>query len=194
MSGQKLSQTIVALALPILLLAACAAPVTGPAAAPTSPAPSPKPLAAEALANAEYKTTFLPSGSVKLQEGVYREKVVPGAASEVVIRLSDFKASGDLDSDGVEDTAVVLVNSGGGSGTFFTLEAVLNQQGAPKHAASQLLGDRVKLNSLSIASGEVVVKMVTHGPTDPLCCPTQEVIQRYKLQGDKLTKLAAPQP
>lgn len=177
-----------------LILAGCAAPASRPAAAPTPTALPPKPLTAEALANAEYKTTFLPSGTVKLQDGTYREKTVAGAASETVIRLSDFKALGDLDGDGVEDAAVVLVSSGGGSGTFFTLEAVLNQQGTPKHAASQLLGDRVKLNSLSIASGEVMVKMVVHGPNDPLCCPTQEVAQRYKLQGDKLTKLEAPAP
>ena len=54
------------------------------------------------------------------------------------------------------------------------------------YAAWTQLGDRVQINSLSIQNGESVVHMVTHGPNDPVCCPTQQVAQSYALQGDEL--------
>jgi hypothetical protein len=46
------------------------------------------------------------------------------------------------------------------------------------------LGDRVQINSLVIEEGEIVVDMVTQGPDDPMCCPTQEVVKRYELQDE----------
>jgi len=143
-------------------------------------------LTLEALKNAEYQSEFPASRKARLTNGAYREKIVPGSATELVIILSDKFALGDLNGDGVEDAAVVLVSNPGGSGTFYDLAAVINQNGTPKHVASLLLGDRVKVKSLSIRSGEVAVEMTKHGPKDPMCCPTLEVTQKYKLQGDKL--------
>jgi hypothetical protein len=31
--------------------------------------------------------------------------------------------------------------------------------------------------------------MVTHKPEDPMCCPTDEVIRKFKLEGYDLTEL-----
>jgi hypothetical protein len=52
--------------------------------------------------------------------------------------------------------------------------------------ATTLLGDRVKVNSVRIEENLIVVDMVTHGPNDPMCCPTQQVVQRYALEGNEL--------
>jgi hypothetical protein len=30
--------------------------------------------------------------------------------------------------------------------------------------------------------------MVTHGPEDPMCCPTLRAVQRYTLQEDQLVE------
>jgi hypothetical protein len=45
--------------------------------------------------------------------------------------------------------------------------------------------------SVLIESGEITVDMVTHGPDDPMCCPTVEATQKYKLQGDTLVQLSS---
>ncbi len=37
----------------------------------------------------------------------------------------------------------------------------------------------------------MVVDLVTHGPDDPMCCPTQKVIQRYALDGGRLKQTSA---
>lgn len=156
----------------------------------TAPPTAVQPLTLEALKNAAYFSEWPADGVAQLIDGEYEEEIVPGAASKLVIVFyPEMYAFGDLDGDGIEDAAVVLATSGGGSGTFITLEAVINDQGTPHHVASASLGDRVQLKSVAIELGVITVDMVTHGPDDPLCCPTLEVTQKYELQGDKLVQL-----
>lgn len=75
---------------------------------------------------------------------------------------------------------------GGGSGTFRSLEAVVNEDGAPVHAASVLLGDRVQIEELIVADQYIRVQMVAHGEGDAVCCPTLRVVHLYQLTGDGL--------
>ncbi len=155
----------------------------------TRPSEPAAPLTLEALQNAAYQSEWPAEGIAQLIDGEYREEY-PGfedAASEIVVVFyPDVYAFGDLDGDGAEDAAVFLASSGGGSGTFMSLEAVLNDQGTPKHVASVLLGDRVQVKSVTIESGEITVEVVTHGPDDPLCCPTLEATQKFRLEGEAL--------
>lgn len=150
----------------------------------------PPPLTVEMLKNAEYQSEWPAEGVAELKDGEYQEEIVPGAASKLIIVVyPDMHAFGDLNGDGVDDAGVVLATSGGGSGTFISLEAVINDKGTPKHVASAPLGDRAQIKSVAIESGEITVDMVTHGPEDPMCCPTLEVTQKYELQGDALVQL-----
>ena len=50
------------------------------------------------------------------------------------------------------------------------------------------VGDRVQIKGLSVAGNEIVVEMVTHGPDDAMCCPTQDTVQTYALEGQELVK------
>lgn len=133
------------------------------------------------LRNATYPLEYPADGMAELAGGLYREPAAPNSALEISVEFGDHVAFGDLDGDGLEDAAVVLASNTGGSGVFFDLFAVLNRSGRPAPAASTLLGDRVKLESLVIEDGTIVVDMLTQGPDDPLCCPTQEVTRRYSL-------------
>jgi heat shock protein HslJ len=148
------------------------------------------PLTEEALKNAEYRSEWPADGVAQLTDGEYRKPIVEGSATELVIRLVNV-AFGDLDGDGVEDAAVILVADPGGSGTFYDLAAVINRDGNPEHVATAFLGDRADIQALSIESGQVVVDMITHGPDDPMCCPTQRMEQTYELQGDELVQTSS---
>ena len=134
------------------------------------------------LQNASYPSDWTADGTAPLVDGEYREQAAPGSATETVVQLSDMVALGDLDGDGRADAAVVLISQPGGSGTFFDLVAVLDKQGEAVPVASEFLGDRIELKSLRIEDGEIVVDMVTQGPDDPLCCPTQEETRRYSIR------------
>jgi heat shock protein HslJ len=113
-----------------------------------------------------------------------------GSATELIIRLTDI-AFGDLDGDGVEDAAVILVTDPGGSGTFYDLAAIRNRNGKPEHVSTASLGDRAEIRAFSIETGQVIIEMVTHGPDDPMCCPTQIVRNTYALEGDTLVQMAS---
>jgi uncharacterized membrane protein len=147
-----------------------------------------QPLTINMLKSGEYRSEWSVKGKIKLNEGIYREKIVPDSATELVIKLSDKIAFGDLNGDGAEDAAVILISDPGGSGTFYDLAAVINSRGQAKHAASVFLGDRVKVEDINLRTGQIVVKMVTHKRTDPMCCPSLKVEQEYVLQGDELVR------
>jgi heat shock protein HslJ len=149
-----------------------------------------RPLTEEALKNAAYHSEWPEDGIAQLTDGEYRKPIVEGSATELLIRLMDV-AFGDLDGDGVSDAAVVLVTDPGGSGTFYELAAVVNQDGNPEHVATISLGDRAQIEALSVKAGQIVVEMITHGPDDPMCCPTQQVVQTYALQGDGLVQVSS---
>jgi hypothetical protein len=157
-----------------LMLAACGSAKTSDA------------LTTESLQNAEYQTEWTPEGTVRLESGEYRAPAAPGSASEIVIALTEHIAVGEL--DGQPAAAVILYSSGGGSGTFYELHVIVDRDGQPYDVAWTQLGDRVQISSLAIEGDEIIVDMVTHGPEDPMCCPTQQVVQTYALQGEELIK------
>jgi hypothetical protein len=106
-----------------------------------------------------------------------------------VIVVPGLYAFGDLNGDGADDAAAILASSGGGSGTFISLEALINQQGVAQHAATAPLGDRTQVQRVYILDGRIAVEMVTHRPDDPMCCPSLSVVDTYELQGESLVQI-----
>ena len=155
-------------------------------------------LTLEALQNATYPSEYTGTGQVALVDGKFEMPAATGSAITVVVQLADQYATGDLNGDGTADAAVILVSSPGGSGTFYDLAAVIDDNGTPAPVATTLLGDRVKIQSIAILDGEITVHMIAQGPNDPLCCPTNPVTKQYRLEGDRLVDVSpaegAPAP
>jgi basic membrane protein A len=140
-------------------------------------------LTPQMLLNAEYPNEFTQEGTAPLVDGEYREPAAPGSATETVVGLSDVVAFGDLDNDGFEDAAVVTITDPGGSGTFYTLVAVLDRRGQAVPVATAALGDRIVVDSLSIESGAVVVDLLTRGEDEPMAAePTVPQSLTYQIQ------------
>ncbi|HET6364967.1 MAG TPA: hypothetical protein VFG02_07945 [Nitrospirota bacterium] len=147
----------------------------------TTPA---RPSGMSAFDGVRFRTEWTASGTVVLTKGRYVEPAEPGSASQVVIQLSDKGAKGIV--DGRETAAAVLVSSGGGSGTFYDLVLVIWGPDGWKHTDTALLGDRVKVHSVSLADREIIVDLTEQGPNDPLCCPTLRRTKRYLVQDGRL--------
>ena len=140
----------------------------------------------EELANMSYLSEWSESGVVQLVNGEYRAPVAEGSATELVVMLTNYAAFGDLDGDGQEEALVVLVTNHGGSGTFFDLAVVRKQGESLTNLATTLLGDRVQIKSIRIENSEAMVDMLTHGPDDGMCCPTQYTANAYALKNGEL--------
>jgi hypothetical protein len=145
-------------------------------------------LTIEKLKNAEYHSEYTAGGIAKLTNGVYREKILEDSASEIVVRLTESIAFGEL-SWGLPAAAVILKTEPGGSGTFTNLAVVIDNEGTPENIASKFIGDRVKVQSIAIEASTIVLRTITHGPNDPMCCPILEVTRKYGLRGRGLVEL-----
>ncbi len=143
-----------------------------------------------AAANASYPLEYTATGTAQLTAGEYREPAAEGSATEIVVQLSDYLAVGEL-SDGLPAIAVILVSQTGGSGTFYDLAVLTEQDGQLVPTAVTYLGDRIIINSLTIEEGQIIVDMVVQGENDPFCCPTQHVLKTYELQGEELIETSS---
>ncbi|MDX9864210.1 MAG: META domain-containing protein [Anaerolineaceae bacterium] len=154
-----------------------------PTAAPTEePTIVPLQIDLNKLENTTYQGIY--EEAVPLTDGVYEgEPVTEGSALRPLVTLiPEIVAFGDLNGDGVEDAVVVLTENSGGSGSFVYLAAVVNDMGVLKNIATLLLGDRVFPSQITIADQQIVVEMLTHSDSDPLCCPSLEVRNTYALK------------
>jgi heat shock protein HslJ len=145
----------------------------------------PASLSRESLGNSVYINEWTQAGLAPLQAGEYREQIMPDSATEIIVSLIDPPAYGQL-SAGEPAAAVILVTDPGGSGTFYDLALVVEQDGEPLNIASTQLGDRIQINALYFQDGAILVDMITQGPDDPFCCPTLQVLRRYELQDEQL--------
>lgn len=172
-----------------LLLGACRGTENAGDAAPLRAA-RPAPLSDESLKNGVFCSSDVATeGPVRLADGKWSVEDGEGRQS---LELGTQQARGDLDGDGREDAAVILLGSGGGSGVFVTLALVVDRNGVPLHAASVALGDRVQVHGVSIEGNEVVVDVTQHAPGDPACCPTQRASRRFRHADGRLVDTAPP--
>ena len=96
-------------------------------------------------------------------------------------------AIGDLNGDGIVDAAVLLAENGGGSGTFVSLLAILDQNGKLVQASNPaLIDDRPQITDLKIKDGRIIFDGVIHGPNDPMSSPTMNITSIYSVSQDRL--------
>lgn len=130
-------------------------------------------------------TVDLVGAPVKLVNGQFYMPNLEGAGS-VLIALSEMQEFGDLDGDGDDDAAVLLVVDADDDRMFIYLGAVMNQNGSPVALGTVELGDRVKVDDMDIHDGQITVRMTTHTGDDPQCCPTLDATRTFNLVGNWL--------
>lgn len=134
------------------------------------------PLTLTTLRNAEYRNLNTESGLVQLTDGKFED-----AEAGLAVTLADFYAIGDINGDGADDAVVILVAETAGS-SFVSLAGLVADTSGHTPAGVVLLGDRVRVNELSVANGIVTVDYQRLRPTDDPCCPTQAVTAAYALR------------
>ncbi|MDZ4675013.1 MAG: hypothetical protein SGI84_11205 [Gemmatimonadota bacterium] len=146
--------------------------------------PPPTVITLEELRSADYPADILDRAMVRLTGGAFP----PADSSGEPIATLELAEVVAIAPPGVEvaQAAVVIRESGGGTGTFSWLHLLERRDGPPRVVASAFLGDRVDLVGLRLSGDTVTVRLVTQGPTDPLCCPTMEVVKRFVRMGAEL--------
>lgn len=149
--------------------------VTTPAPAP---APAVAPLTLAQLGNATYQVQDAPGGSVTLKDGKAEVEVAPGSASKYTAQIAEPLANGTL--NGKPYAAAVLITSGGGSGSFYNLAVVPNNNGQPGTGVTALLGDRIKVEAIAFENNTVKVNYLDRKEGEAMsAAPTVPVTKYY---------------
>jgi hypothetical protein len=121
-------------------------------------------------------------GEVTLSDGKYQKETELGGERITFVT----RALGELGQPG-DVSVVILAQNAGGSGTFYRLGVYQYEDGVLAEKVYLWLGDRVIVHHLGVQDGQIVLVMTRHSAEDPLCCPTEVVIQKFMIDGNMLT-------
>ena len=113
---------------------------------------------------------------VELKNGQAEVEAAPGSASKIVTKIFGNELKTDLNGDGREDVAFILVQSSGGSGTFYYAVAALNTKDGWMGSDGYLLGDRIAPQATTLSpnpkqKGVIVFNYAERGVHEPMTTP-----------------------
>jgi len=128
-------------------------------------------------------------GPITLKKGVATTNVTPGGEITQDTTLTDTVAYGDINNDNKNDTAIILVQEGSGSGVFFYVAAYVSGVVQYKGSNSVFLGDRVSPKSISIDKGVITVTYLDRKPDEPFTNePTVLTTKHYSYTNGELVE------
>jgi hypothetical protein len=166
-------------------------PKPTPALLPTGEAAAPEPaVPATDPKNASYT---IEGQTVTLVNGEAEVPAAPGSATMVTTTLFGEPTAGDLDGDKVPDAAVMLVQSPGGSGTFYYEAAALNRGGIYAGTNAILLGDRIAPQTTQVSGGVITVNYAERASGEPMTAqPSVGVSKYFQVENDRLAEVQQP--
>ena len=139
-------------------------------------------------ANATYAGLDGFANGVTLTDGEFGgEPSVEGGAGGPAAYLSrHLIRNGDLDGDGVAETAAIIVTSAGESPAVAHLALLRRDGPVVENVATRRLGDRVRVRELEIRDAALRMTTIEHGPDDPACCPSRRLDRWFAVSGGTL--------
>jgi len=190
----KRLNTLVVIAI-VMLLSACTAAPTPTAASGATNVPMntdipPIPTLTETaiphptqMTQDQFKNILINAPELKkdiqLIDGKWAENQADGSIQMVI--LDEHFGTGDLNADGVEDAALLIAESMGGTGVFYSITAMVSENGSYRQINSKTVDDRPIIHSIEIVDGEIILNVNIHGPNDAMVDPTLNVTKTYRL-------------
>jgi hypothetical protein len=123
---------------------------------------------------------------VTLVDGKSEQSAAPGSAETITTQLFGAPVLGDVNGDGMSDAAVILVQTGAGSGTFYYAAVALatstsSGSGTDGTVGTNaiLLGDRIAPDTTQIENGIITINYADRKPTDPMSTSPSVGISKY---------------
>jgi hypothetical protein len=117
-------------------------------------------------------TTYtIENREVKLTNGQAEEETAQGAATKIKTAVFGQPVFGDLDGDGRNDAALILLRHPSGSGSFYYVAAALNEDGSWQGTNAVFLGDRITLKKVMIRDSVIVVRYLDRRPGEAMTDP-----------------------
>lgn len=146
--------------------------------------------AALAAFNATYVIGNQP---VTLSNGVSEVPAAPGSASTTKTTVFGKPVVGVIDEKGHTGAALLLVQSGAGTGTFYYVAACVRDDRTGLYAGTNavLLGDRVAPQNVQIAPGSIIANYADRRKDEPMTARPSVGVSKYlKIDGTTLKAIA----
>ncbi len=140
----------------------------------------------------DYKsvTVTIDGQPVTLVKGYAESPAAPGSATKIVTQYFGNDATGDLNGDGLADTAFLLTQNGGGSGTFYYVVVALATKTGYEGTNAVLLGDRISPQTTEIEGGKLVVNYADRAAGAPMTTKPSIGMTKYlSVQGKSLWEI-----
>jgi len=147
----------------------------------------PQALHSDVLRNADWMEVFAEDPRISIHESD-----IPPLDDYIVVQLETGTYTGipilaphfgDIDGDGMEEAAIVLVSGGTAGGTGYLIYR--EREGSPSLVAA----DSGYQLSADIKGGALVVHESSFVGFEPNCCPSAVIQTRYHLSGDVLVEI-----
>jgi hypothetical protein len=115
-------------------------------------------------------STFSIEGqTITLTNGVSEVEAAPGSAAKITTKYFGNEAKGDLNGDGLEDTAFLITQETGGSGLYYYVVVAMLTPNKYVYTNAFLIGDRISPQSTEIHSDsqELHVNYAERKPGEP---------------------------
>lgn len=140
--------------------------------------------------NPSNATFLFDDGPVTLSRGRNERVIEPSLALTEETFLAEDIGYGDLNGDGRDDAAVLLIRQGGGSGLFVYVAGYVSGPNAYKGTNAVYVGDRISPKSVSIDNGVIVLQYLDRDSGEPLAAePTLLVTKRFSMRGSELAEI-----
>src|SRR5258706_2765333 len=168
-------------------------PTDAPLALPTeisTQTPSPETASDVDLKNGTY---LIDGQSITLVNGVAETELAPGSASKQVASFFGNGVKIDLNADGLLDSAFLLQQENGGSGTFYYVVAAIKTTDGYLGTNAIFLGDRIAPQSTNIDPNnpsQFIVNYADRNAGESMSSqPTVGVSKTFKLENGSLAEV-----
>jgi len=137
--------------------------------------------------NATYSINGTPTTFV---DGKAESASVGGSETKIVTSIFGQPIIGDLNGDGRNDTALIIVQNPGGSGVFYYAAAAINTESGAKGTNAILLGDRIAPQNIEISNGQIITNYADRKPGEPMTTqPSVGVSKYFRIVNNRLTEI-----
>ena len=130
---------------------------------------------------------------VTLVDGQAQAPAAPGSSTTITTGVWGVPEIADLNGDGREDAALVLIHDSGGSGTFYYVVAAISDDDGYRGTPGVFLGDRIEPRSIAVVDDRIIVKFLERAPGDALAespsVPTEQ-LAIYDVETGQLAQVA----
>jgi len=131
--------------------------------------------------------------NITLKNGYGEGELVPGSASKTITQYFGNESSGDFNGDGLTDTAFILTQNTGGSGTFFYVAVALADISGCKGTNAVFLGDRIAPQNTEARNGSIIVNYADRKADEPMVSSPTVGVSKYLVVENTTLKDVTPQ-